>query len=132
MLSVWVPSTANRVYGVVRSNHVNFGLNVAAAIVLPLQGFFNTLIYLFTSRRELLGALKRRCGREAGANRYTSAAEVGKHGKDVWHRPESREELVVVQDEDEGKEFGGAGHVEDLRFPWQEEKEVLTSGEEVV
>jgi hypothetical protein len=48
-----VPSTINRVYGLAEHNKANFGLNLAAAIVLPLQGFFNTCIYLFTSRREM-------------------------------------------------------------------------------
>ena len=51
MLIVWVPSSTNRIYSF---NHApKFGLEVAAAAVLPLQGFFNNLIYCYTSRRQL-------------------------------------------------------------------------------
>jgi hypothetical protein len=53
MLVVWVPSTINRVYSF--THRPNFGLNVAAATVLPLQGFFNCVIYCFTSRTQLKG-----------------------------------------------------------------------------
>ena len=51
MVIYWVPSTVNRLYSF---NHPpNFGLNVAAAAVQPLQGFFNCVIYCFTSRSQL-------------------------------------------------------------------------------
>ena len=51
MLIVWVPSSTNRIYSF---NHPpKFGLEIAAAAVLPLQGFFNNLIYCYTSRRQL-------------------------------------------------------------------------------
>lgn len=48
---VWVPSSVNRLYTFVHPP--KFGLNVAAAAVLPLQGFFNCVIYCFTSRQQL-------------------------------------------------------------------------------
>ena len=51
MVIYWVPSTVNRAYSF---NHPpSFGLNLAAASVLPLQGFFNCIIYCFTSRSQL-------------------------------------------------------------------------------
>jgi hypothetical protein len=56
MLIVWVPSTVNRVYGLVaikNNGGVNFALNLAAAAVLPLQGLFNAFVFCFTSRVEL-------------------------------------------------------------------------------
>jgi hypothetical protein len=53
MLVTWVPSTANRVYGVLHADALNFGLNALASTVLPLQGFFNTCVYMFISRGEL-------------------------------------------------------------------------------
>lgn len=49
LLVTWVPSTINRLYTIIRPTEVVFGLNLAAAIVLPLQGFWNALIYLTTS-----------------------------------------------------------------------------------
>ncbi|XXH00437.1 Small subunit processome complex component [Hypoxylon texense] len=49
LLVTWIPSSANRVYGVVNSNDVSAPLEIMSAIVLPLQGFWNTLIYVATS-----------------------------------------------------------------------------------
>lgn len=45
----WVPSSINRVYSLVYPTKVSFGLTLASSIVLPLQGFWNTLIYIITS-----------------------------------------------------------------------------------
>jgi hypothetical protein len=63
MLIVWVPSTVNRAYSLAEPNKINFGLNLAASVVLPLQGFFNTIIYIFTSRKELMTLYRRVTGR---------------------------------------------------------------------
>lgn len=49
LVVTWVPSTFNRIYTILRPGDVIFGLNIAAAIVLPLQGFWNTVIYTATS-----------------------------------------------------------------------------------
>jgi len=49
LLITWVPSTINRIYTLVRPTEVLFGLNLAAALVLPLQGFWNAIIYMITS-----------------------------------------------------------------------------------
>jgi hypothetical protein len=44
-----VPSTINRVYSLARPNDFNFSLNYASSFVLPLQGFWNSLIYVSIS-----------------------------------------------------------------------------------
>ena len=44
-----VPSTINRVNTLVHPEDSVFGLDLASALVLPLQGFWNTLIYIVTS-----------------------------------------------------------------------------------
>lgn len=49
LLITWVPSTINRIYTLFRPTDVLFGLNLAAAVVLPLQGFWNAIIYMTTS-----------------------------------------------------------------------------------
>lgn len=49
LIITWVPSTVNRIYNIVRPNEVVFGLNLAAALVLPLQGFWNAVVYVATS-----------------------------------------------------------------------------------
>ena len=49
-----VPATINRVWGLkFAKSNPNLAMNLMAAFVLPLQGFFNCLIYLFFSRQEL-------------------------------------------------------------------------------
>ncbi|KAI1405662.1 family A G protein-coupled receptor-like protein [Hypoxylon fuscum] len=49
LLVTWIPSSANRVYGIVNGNQVSPALEIMSAIVLPLQGFWNMLIYIATS-----------------------------------------------------------------------------------
>lgn len=49
MLVTWIPSSANRVYSVVQNGEVNLPLEYMSAFVLPLQGFWNAIIYMTTS-----------------------------------------------------------------------------------
>jgi len=49
ILITWVPASVNRVHGLRYPKHPSFVLNVGSAIVLPLQGFWNTIIYFSTS-----------------------------------------------------------------------------------
>ncbi|KAJ9650317.1 hypothetical protein H2198_010372 [Neophaeococcomyces mojaviensis] len=49
LVITWVPSTINRIYTIIRPTDIVFGLNLAAALVLPLQGFWNALVYMATS-----------------------------------------------------------------------------------
>jgi hypothetical protein len=48
-LVTWVPSTVNRVVTLVHPEDKIFALNYASGLVLPLQGFWNAIIYIFTS-----------------------------------------------------------------------------------
>lgn len=60
LLVTWIPSSANRVYSVVHPEHISLGLEYASAFVLPLQGFWNAIIYAMTSLpacKELWGQL---------------------------------------------------------------------------
>lgn len=49
LVITWVPSTANRLYNIVQPNNTPFGIYLAAAVVLPLQGFWNACVYIATS-----------------------------------------------------------------------------------
>ncbi|KAJ5619528.1 hypothetical protein N7510_003512 [Penicillium lagena] len=49
LLVTWVPSTINRVYALAYPEAFVFGLNYASSFVLPLQGFWNCLIYVSIS-----------------------------------------------------------------------------------
>ncbi|KAM9881206.1 G-protein coupled receptor [Verticillium dahliae] len=49
LLITWIPSSANRVYSVVHGHRSSTVLEYMSAFVLPLQGFWNALIYMVTS-----------------------------------------------------------------------------------
>ena len=50
LLVTWVPSSTNRLFGVLHPNaKTPFGLDFSSGLVLPLQGFWNTMIYIVTS-----------------------------------------------------------------------------------
>ncbi|KAF2815879.1 family A G protein-coupled receptor-like protein [Mytilinidion resinicola] len=64
LLVVWVPSTINRIQGMITPSTPNYGMNLAAAIVLPLQGLGNAIIYGVTSRHEIKDIFFRRRSRD--------------------------------------------------------------------
>ncbi|OJJ33072.1 hypothetical protein ASPWEDRAFT_43129 [Aspergillus wentii DTO 134E9] len=69
LLVTWVPSTVNRVYALARPDAFIFSLNYASSFVLPLQGFWNSIIYVSISWpacKSLLSDIKRRCQRVIG------------------------------------------------------------------
>lgn len=49
ILITWIPSTANRVYSLIHSQKSSAPLEFMSAFVLPLQGFWNAVIYAVTS-----------------------------------------------------------------------------------
>lgn len=49
MLVTWIPSSANRVFSVVHNGETSMTLEIMSAAVLPLQGFWNAIIYAVTS-----------------------------------------------------------------------------------
>lgn len=73
ILITWAPSSINRVYTLAYPTRFNFGLNMASAVVLPLQGVWNAVIYCATSWHVLAGEVAdlahRWFGPRAGAGR---------------------------------------------------------------
>ncbi|KAG9244560.1 G-protein-like protein coupled receptor [Calycina marina] len=49
ILITWVPASINRVHGLRYPDRPSYILNIGSALVLPLQGFWNTVIYFTTS-----------------------------------------------------------------------------------
>jgi hypothetical protein len=49
VLVTWTPSSINRVHNLFHKDQPNFPLNAASAVVLPLQGVWNAVIYFITS-----------------------------------------------------------------------------------
>jgi hypothetical protein len=85
-LITWVPASINRVYAIRNPDTPNFTLNVLAAIVLPLQGLWNCVIYLVVNKSVIkgvfgewkgkVGGLKERCGgEETGAGSSESGVD---------------------------------------------------------
>ncbi|KAL8700089.1 MAG: hypothetical protein Q9201_005638 [Fulgogasparrea decipioides] len=77
MLIIWIPSSINRVYALVYPDRINFGLNFVSALVLPMQGLTNGIVYCITSQsacRELWYSLR---GRASTLWRHVG----GNHGK---------------------------------------------------
>ena len=50
LLLCWVPSSINRVYSIAHPDRLVFWLNYIETLVLPLQGFFNAVVYIVTSQ----------------------------------------------------------------------------------
>ncbi|KAI4179528.1 MAG: hypothetical protein LQ346_007176 [Caloplaca aetnensis] len=46
----WIPSSINRIYDLANPYDVSYPLNFVSAIVLPLMGFWNGIIYFVTTR----------------------------------------------------------------------------------
>ncbi|KPM43535.1 hypothetical protein AK830_g2989 [Neonectria ditissima] len=49
ILITWIPSSANRVYSMFHTKTASIPLEFMSAFVLPLQGFWNAIIYMVTS-----------------------------------------------------------------------------------
>jgi hypothetical protein len=49
LLITWIPSSANRVYTILHSQASSTPLEFMSAFVLPLQGFWNAIIYMVTT-----------------------------------------------------------------------------------
>lgn len=49
LLVTWIPSSANRVYSIAHGGETVVVLELLSAVVLPLQGFWNAVIYIVTS-----------------------------------------------------------------------------------
>jgi hypothetical protein len=78
----WIPSSANRIWGLKHPAGASFRLSFAASVVLPLQGFWNTFIFFYTSWDivELEYRKYRRGNRQPSAGVFgsqISLAEVG-------------------------------------------------------
>jgi hypothetical protein len=49
MLVTWIPSSANRLYSLTHHRSISVPLEFMSVFVLPLQGFWNCLVYITIS-----------------------------------------------------------------------------------
>ncbi|KAK4239411.1 putative G-protein coupled receptor [Achaetomium macrosporum] len=76
ILVTWTPSSINRVYSLIHPTRTSYGLNLAGAIVLPLQGLWNAIIFAATSwniLKDEFGELRR--GRWPGFRGHRRVSE---------------------------------------------------------
>jgi len=100
----------NRVYGLLHPDTPSFGLNAASAVVLNLQGFWNTVIYFVTSVgiwKVILRDWKEKRGRKSevawGKGRGLEIVHLGGRrlddgleSEDESHRERDGESLVAL------------------------------------
>lgn len=113
VLVTWTPSSINRVYNLIYPNRISYGLNIASAAVLPLQGVWNAVIYFSTSwnllHDEILhvyarsGRLRRLHLHRAGSTSLSSATRrripgivVDIHGNGMTEHSNSTEMGTVL------------------------------------
>ncbi|KAF4988004.1 hypothetical protein FGRMN_10052 [Fusarium graminum] len=60
ILITWIPSSANRMYSHIHPNKVSKPLQFMSATVLPLQGFWNAVVYTVTSSAACKALLEER------------------------------------------------------------------------
>ncbi|PTD10222.1 hypothetical protein FCULG_00007569 [Fusarium culmorum] len=60
ILITWIPSSANRMYSFIHPHQVSKPLQFMSATVLPLQGFWNAVIYAVTSKDACKAILEER------------------------------------------------------------------------
>lgn len=90
VLVTWTPSSINRVHDLIAKNGASFGLNLASAIVLPLQGVWNAVIFFSTSWRSLVVEINLILNRIKGLPRGHQTADTirteRERGLELEHR----------------------------------------------
>ncbi|KAK5624630.1 hypothetical protein RRF57_000346 [Xylaria bambusicola] len=76
VLITWTPSSINRVHDIVNPNNFNYPLNLASAIVLPLQGLWNAVIFFSTSWSALRQEVRAMLGRFRGVPKGQNTADA--------------------------------------------------------
>lgn len=77
LLISWVPSSINRVYSLAHPDRLNFGLNYIETLVLPLQGFFNAIVYIITSQTACRNLWRRITGAQELPRKSSSVTGTG-------------------------------------------------------
>ncbi|ETS80519.1 hypothetical protein PFICI_08048 [Pestalotiopsis fici W106-1] len=90
ILITWIPSSANRVFSVVHPGEASIPLEFMSAIVLPLQGFWNAVIYISTSWSACKYFFSELRHRSKTSERTTSTLSGGISGRNPGYKRPSR------------------------------------------
>ncbi|UNI17608.1 hypothetical protein JDV02_003939 [Purpureocillium takamizusanense] len=80
ILITWTPSSANRVHTFINPNQISLPLQFMSATVLPLQGFWNAIIYAVTSWaacKRLWGQIQDWAAEKRGRTTWSGGAAAG-------------------------------------------------------
>lgn len=103
ILVTWVPASVNRVYGLFHQADPSFGTNVASAIVLPLQGFWNSVIFFSTSVPIIKSTWREYHRRKPTINATTISNPItdrGHLGSNFGHKEKDSESTREVLDDE--------------------------------
>ncbi|KAI1390344.1 uncharacterized protein F4822DRAFT_428681 [Hypoxylon trugodes] len=78
----WTPSSVNRVHDLIYAESASFALNLASAVVLPLQGVWNAVIFFSTSWSALRQELRARSDSRRGIPRGHRDAVAARHERE--------------------------------------------------
>ncbi|KAI0442472.1 hypothetical protein F4803DRAFT_562288 [Xylaria telfairii] len=82
VLITWTPSSINRVHDIVNPQEFSYPLNLASAIVLPLQGLWNAVIFFSTSWLALREEVRAKVNQFKGIPRGQNAANAVRNERD--------------------------------------------------
>lgn len=112
VLVTWTPSSINRVHDVWRagdnaSRPPSFGLNLASAVVLPLQGVWNAVIFFSTSTTALRDEFRARADAFRGLPRGHQAASAARCERERAVELERRNGNPGVRHDDDNRSSSG-------------------------
>jgi hypothetical protein len=90
LLITWIPSSANRVYSVIHPGEISAPLQFMSSFVLPLQGFWNAIVYMVTSWsavKKLYSDIISWCSRRVNRSRGRHPAQSNLGHVVPSHRP---------------------------------------------
>ncbi|KAI0553781.1 hypothetical protein F4679DRAFT_436318 [Xylaria curta] len=82
VLITWTPSSINRVHDIVNPQEFSYPLNLASAIVLPLQGLWNAVIFFSTSWLALREEVRAKVDQFRGIPRGQNTANAVRNERD--------------------------------------------------
>ncbi|KAI1190923.1 hypothetical protein F5B17DRAFT_427015 [Nemania serpens] len=102
VLITWTPSSINRVHDIVNPKEFSYPLNLASAIVLPLQGLWNAVIFFSTSWVALRAEVRSKMDQLKGIPRGQTTADAVRNERDRIFELERR---VTRQRDDANSEL---------------------------
>lgn len=136
VLVTWIPSSANRIRGLIYSDSP-YAYNVGTATVLPLQGVWNAIIFFVTSwkvLRETFGEWRRRkgvveltdgskSGRTGAASQIWRDTDGGGNRKTRFDKGEKHED-AEGKDSWDFADLGAEGSGSDIELRGREERTI--------